>query len=96
MHAHDFSHIRRLHAPIPHPLGIDDHHRTFIAQSHAATGCELHIVIQAARLRLAIKSVQHCERTTRGTRDDSLWLLLRANEKMKTKWLHRNLRPDIV
>ncbi|MGA8150889.1 MAG: hypothetical protein WB952_08060 [Terriglobales bacterium] len=35
-------------------LRIDEDHRTFITQSHAAAGSQLYVVLEAARLYLTI------------------------------------------
>jgi hypothetical protein len=54
MRTNDFGYIRRLHTPVPNPCRIDDDHRTFITQSHAAAGSQLYVVVEAARLYLTI------------------------------------------
>ena len=88
----DFGHIRRLHAPVPYPCRIGDHHWTFIAESHAAAGGELHIMVEAARLDLAIQRAEHSERPAGRAGRDAFWFLLRADENMKAERFHRGLR----
>ncbi len=55
MLADDFRCVGRLHAPVPCPFRVDNHHRAFIAQSHTAAGRELHIVVEAACPNLAFQ-----------------------------------------
>jgi hypothetical protein len=96
MRTDDFDYVRRLHAPVPHPCRIHDYHRTFIAQSHAAAGSKLHIVVQAPRLYLAIERVKHSKRPAGCAGGNTFWFLLRANEKMKAERFHRGLRAQIL
>ena len=84
----NFAHIGGLQTPVPHPFRINDHHGTFITESHAAAGGELHISVQAARLYLAIEPVEHSERPARRAGGDAFRLLLGADEEMKTKRFH--------
>jgi hypothetical protein len=52
----------------------------------------LRIVVEAARLYLAIKRVEHSERPAGRARSDAFWLLLRADKEMKAERFHRGLQ----
>jgi hypothetical protein len=48
--AHYLRHIARLQFAIPRALRIHHHHRSFVAQAHAAAGRHLDFVVESFRL----------------------------------------------
>src|ERR1019366_10056861 len=80
---------------IPGALGINDHHRSAVANSQTAATRNLDIVAQSLAAELAMQGVENAERACRGAAGNSFSFFLCADEEMVTKRFHGNLQSQL-
>jgi hypothetical protein len=85
---HDLRHVGRLHAGVPHSVGIDDEVRAAGAQAERAAGGHLHRAGQALSRDLTTQRVDDRERSRRRARRRALGLSLVTGVDVEAEGFH--------
>src|ERR1035437_10346989 len=95
MRRYDPRHVVRGQLRIPGALGINDHHRSAVANSQTAATRDLDIVAQSLAAKFAMQGVENAERACCGAAGNSFSFFLCADENMMTKRFHGDLQSQL-